>query len=266
MKNVTGIVRFLFICLLVPMLTFPALSQEEDEGGIWSVTTGAKYLSKFTSNGVDLSQDQPALSVNAGIAHASGLSLAVNPVIVLGSNGGYQQSSFALAYEKSLTTFVALGLEFAHHSFKSDTANALAGLANSFSVNCDFDLDPTSVSLSYSRYLGGGGANFFSAGISTFITFGDLVVIPLAQATFVSQTVSPLFLKSNKGKSKALLGTADVSVTGLSSLSLLMVFSYPVMEGLSASFTPAFTYTPSELAARSSQLVWSAGLSYSMEF
>ena len=266
MKNMPGIVRFLLICLLFPVLVDPAFSQEEDEGGIWSVTTGVKYLSKFTSNGVDLSQDQPALSLKAGIAHVSGLSLEVNPVIVLGSNGGYQQSSFALAYEKSLTTIVALGFEFAHYSFKSDTANALAGLANSFSANFDFDLDPISISLSYSRYLGGGGANYFSAGISTFQTFGDLVVIPLAQATFVSQSVSALFLKSNKGKSKAQLGTADVSVSGLSSLSLLVVFSYPVLEGLSASFTPAFSYTPTELAARSSQLVWSAGLAYSLEF
>jgi len=91
-------------------------------------------------------------------------------------------------------------------------------------------------------------------------------VIPFAQATFVSQTVSALFLKSSKGKSKAQIGTADVSISGLSSLSLLVVFSYPVVEGLSASFTPAFTYTPTDLAARSSQLVWSAGLTYSMEF
>ncbi|MBF8247500.1 MAG: hypothetical protein HW374_300 [Bacteroidetes bacterium] len=266
MKNVTGSVRFLLISLLIQAITVPVLSQEEDDGGIWSVTSGVKYLSKFTNNGVDLSRDQQALSLSAGIAHASGLSFEVNPVIVLGSNGGYQQSSFALAYEKSFATIVSLGLEFAHYSYKSDTANALAGLANSFSVDLDFDLDPTSISLSYSRYLGGGGASFFSVGISTIRMLGDLAVIPVAQATFANQTVSAIFLTSNKGKSKAQIGTADVSISGLSSLSLLVVFSYPLVEGLSASFTPAFTYTPTELAARSSQFVWSAGLTYSMEF
>lgn len=265
-KNVNGIVRFLFICHLIAVLTAPALSQEEDEDGIWNVTTGVKYLSKFTNNGVDLSQDQPALSLNAGIAHAWGLSLGVNPVIVLGSDGGYQQSSIALAYEMSFATIVTLGFEFAHYSFKKDTVNALADLKNSFSVDFDLDLDPTSVSLSYARYLGGGGASFFSAGISRLINFGDLVVLPLAQATFISQSVSPLFLKSNKGKTKVQLGTTDATVSGLSSLSLLVVFSYPVVEGLSVSFTPDFTYTPTELSARSSQLIWSTGFTYSIEF
>jgi len=257
---------FVFMALIVPLDVFGQENEEEEEESPWAAEVGIRYLSKFTNYGVDLGQDRAAMPIGCGITHLSGLGLSAEVVNVLGSSGGIQQSSLSLEYDRPLSELLSVSFELSHYFYKSDTLNALSGLSNSLSVNADLDFGSLSLSVFYDLYLGGAGASFFGASVTGFYSVQELVVVPLLHLGFVSQEVQGAFLKSNRGKSKALIGSTAQSVTGLSNVSLLVVLLYPFGEGFSASLTPSLLYSPSELSTHTSQFVWSAGIKYSREF
>jgi hypothetical protein len=97
-----------------------------------------------------------------------------------------------------------------------------------------------------------------------------MTVQPAAQVCFVSQTVDVSLLPKNRGKGKGLAKkVGDVSaetITGLSSLNIVATMSYPLGRGFTVSFAPEYEYAPSDLGARSSQFIWSAGVGYAVEF
>lgn len=260
--------RDLLILLSLCTLFFTGVTaQEEDDQDLpWSVHVGARYVSRFTNYGIDLGQDNAALPLAIGVSHSNGLSFTGEAVNVFGPTGGFQQSSIALEYERSLSDLFTVSLEFTHFFYRSDTMNVLSGLSNSLSINADVDFESVSVSVFYDMYLGGTGASYFGVSASGYFAFGDVVGVPVFQLGFVSQEVQGTFLKSNRGKSRAQIGTGAQSVTGISNASLLLVFLYPLGQGFSASLTPSFIYSPSELARRTSQFIWSAGIRYSVDF
>jgi hypothetical protein len=87
-------------------------------------------------------------------------------------------------------------------------------------------------------YFSGGSANFVTFGASTSIPVGSLTLDPGLQMSFVSHTVDVSLLPKNRGKGK----------------------------GFSLSVTPAYAYSPTDLAVRTSQFLWSAAISYSADF
>ena len=256
----------LFLAFLILNATAVAQEEDEQEELPWTFDAGAGYTSKFTKHGVDLGQDQAALPFGCGISHRSGFGLTGQAVNILGSDGGIQQSSVALEYDRSLSDLLSVSFELTHHFYQSDTLNALSGLSNSFSTSVDFDFESVSISLFYDLYLGGGGANYFGVSASGYFALGNLVAVPLVQVGFVSQEVQGSFLKSNRGRPKAQIGTVAQTITGMSNTSVLLALSYPLGQGFSVSFTPSFVYSPSELSTRSSQFIWSTGIRYSRDF
>lgn len=248
------------------LFTAGVAQEEEEEELPWSVDVGARYLSKYTNYGIDLGQDRAAMPFGFGISHRSGFTFSSEVVNVLGSSGGIQQSSISLEYERSLSALISLSFEFSHYFYRSDTLSALSGLSNSLSANADFDLEIVSISVFYDVYLGGSSANYFGVSASGYVSAGDVTVVPLLQVGFVSQDIQGTFLKSNRGKPKAQIGSAIQSVTGMSNASFLLVLLYPAGQGFTASFTPSFVYSPSELATRTSQFIWSVGIRYTREF
>jgi pantoate kinase len=119
-------------------------------------------------------------------------------------------------------------------------------------------------------YFSGGSANFVTFGASTSVQVGSLTLDPGLQMSFVSQTVDVSLLPKNRGKGKGLVkqqGTpTTTTITGLSNFSVQVTASYPFGKGFALSVTPAYAYSPTDLAARTSQFLWSAAISYSADF
>ncbi len=242
-------------------------SAQEEEA--WSASAGVRYLNRYTSYGIDLSGDRPALSPSISLSHGSGFSAGLEGIMVTGASGGLQRWSLGLGYELSLGESFTLSAEFNHFQYRSDTAHVLAGLSNAISLSADLDLDLVSLSASVDRYLGDLGATYFGFDVSGFIGIGDWTIVPLAQITLVSQTVSVSRTKQQSGMSNVKKGSpgGTVTLTGVSSFSVHGVAIYSIASGFSLVLHPAIVYSPkTEVTARPTQFVWSAGIRYSFSF
>jgi hypothetical protein len=251
-----------------------AQEEEDEKDQPWNVSLATHYLSRFTRLGVDLSQDQPALTVEAGLTHASGISFSADAVSALGTNGGYEQSSFHLGYARSLGELVTLSGVYTYHSYTNDTLSTLASLSSTMTLGASVHVSRVTLSVAYNMYFSGGSANFFTVGASTSQNVGSLTIDPEIQMSFVSQTVEESLLPKNRGKGKGQgqgqgkqqATPTTTTITGLSELTVQVTAGYPLGKGFSLSVTPAYVYSPTDLAVRTSQFMWSAALSYSADF
>ncbi len=261
MLHPSAILCVLCVSAMIFFLAPAANGQDEPP---WTASFGTDYISRHVAYGVDLSES-PAIGFSAGLGHASGFTLDAGALRTLGSGGELQNWSAGLGYELSLAEILSLEAGFTHYEYSNDSANALASLSNSLSFGLGADFGAVSVGLSYDTFLGGAGASFISADVSSFHDFGSFYLVPLAQLTFVSQKVESLFLKSGK-KGMGTSTSTITTVTGLSSFSLHAVIFAPIAEGLSFTVHPYYLYSPSELSSSSSRFIWSAGLRYSVEW
>lgn len=262
----------LMLATTLVVASTPTIAQEEKPAPPWEATVGTRFLSQYVSYGIELSDRNPALQPFFSLAHSSGLGLEFDGIYVLGGSQRFQQWSLALAYEHTFSDWLTLGAEFSHFEYQSDTVSILSSLSNSLSFSFDADFDILSVGLSYDTFFGTrsgpNNASYFGINVSTVESWGDLTFVPLIQATWMSQEVLATLAK-NKGQSGKALPKAGavattVSVTGLSSVSIHCITVYSLSGGLSLSFNPYFLYAPkSELSTRSSQFLFSLGITYS---
>ena len=276
MSDAAILLRRLIVPVLLIVLSGSRLQaqekEEEEAEQPWNLSLSANYLSRFTRLGVDLGQDQPALSVAGGVTHMSGVGMGAEAINTLGTNGGYEQSSFHLGYQRSIGMGVTLSGLYTYYSYKSDTLSPLSALSSTIALGASIDLKVITLSASYNAFFGGGSANFLSVGASSVIHLGELEVDPSVQAGFVSQSLDIGLLPKNRGKGlgkgggKKGASATTTTITGLSDLTLAVGFSYPLGNGFSATLTPSYVYSPTDLAARSSQLLFTGGISYSLDF
>ena len=258
------------VVILVFSAVVPHVSrgqEEDEEAQNWNASVAAKYLSRYTSYGVDLSEDQPALLFEGYIFHSSGLNVGASVISAVGSHSGYQQSSFHLGYIRNVGKVLTISAAYKFHSYKDDTLNVLARIPNSLTLAGVAHVGKINLGGSYNLYFGDGSANFVAFTASTTRECGRLSVEPEVEASFASQTVDASVLPKNRGQAKKQSGgTTTSTVTGLTGLSVQMNLSYPLGRGLSLLFIPVYVYSPSDLSARSSQFLWYAGLTYSVDF
>jgi hypothetical protein len=269
------------------LIHLPALSQEEEEteeNEPWNFSAGLSYVSRYTGFGVDLSQDEPALSLETLLHHESGWSAGIDAIARTGEQAGYQQSSIHLGYAREVIPSLTLSGTYTYYSYKSDTVSVLAGISNGLAVNGTLALSPVSLSLGYNLFFGNATANYLSASLSATFETTRFSIDPSVGASFAAQTVAVSLLPKNRGKGKAngqgqgkgqgqgqsqtsiLASDSSETISGLSSLSLTVGLSCSLGSGFTVSFTPSYEYSPSDLGARRSQFVWTAGLSYVLDF
>ncbi len=259
------------------------LSQEEEDSvevdEPWNVSTNASYLSRYTSFGVDLSEDEPGVLLEASLTHASGVSFGVDALGRTGEHSGYQQSSFHLGYERELTKSFKVSGIYSYYSYSNDTVSVLAGISNSLGFGATLNIAPVTFGVGYNVFFGNASANYFSGTVGAAWQFGNLSLGPTVQACVASQSVNVALLPKNRGKGmgngqgqskKGGGGTTGSvtteSITGLSSLNVTLAVSYALGKGFSASLAPAYQYSPTDLGARSSQFILTATFEYSLDF
>lgn len=253
------------------------VSAQDNEDPNWSASIGSKFLNRYTAYGIDLGNDRSAASYSVSLGHVSGFSVGIGAIQVLESPAEIQNWSMDVGYDWAATEWLSLSAGYSHYSYVNDSANVLSQLVNSISVGADVDLGAVSVGFSYDTYLGTNSASYISLDASSYIGVGRLAVVPLAQATIMSQTVESRLLKPQKGSSSSGRGGSSGSqtatssdlttLTGLSGVSLHVVLIYRLLDGLNVSFHPYYLYSPkSELSTSDSDIVWSAGVRYSYDF
>lgn len=263
------------ILLAILVTTGTSFAQDEEPANPWNISVGSRYMNRYTNYGLDLSQDRAALGYDLTVAHENGFSLSAGTVQTLGTGSALQQWSVGLGYEWRVSESFLLSGEYTHYAYADDSVNVLAALSNGVSFSAELSLDVVDVGFSYDTFLGTNSASYFSLDLSSFHQFSNITILPFAQITFMSQSVENRFLKTNKtgmGKggppSNSTTSTSSVTtVTGLSNFSVHLVLIYPIVDRLSISFHPSYQYSPkAEVAARTSQFIWSAGLRYSFDF
>lgn len=258
------------IILLHAVTIAVAPAQEDEEDQSWSASAGIRFMNRYTNYGIDLSNDQPAWSPSVSLDHTQGFNAGFEGVWTMGANGGLQRWSVSAGYAMSLSNLFSLSIDFSHYQYQNDTANVLAGLSNSLSLSAELDLDVVSLSTSIDQYLGGPGATYFGFDASGFVEAGDLLIVPLAQVTFVSQEVSTSRTKpggGGKGPGATSVSSSTVILTGISSVSIHGVLVYPLYEGLTLTAHPAMVYSPkAEVSTQTTQFVLSLGVKYTFPF
>jgi len=242
---------------------------------LWSQTgdpafnfaVGTKYYSRFTAYGINLSGDNPAWGLNAGLEHSSGLYGDIYYIRSIQSSNDEQQVALDMGYQLEFSPRFLMYAELTHYQYSSDTLHAFAQFSNSFSLNANFDLSIIDIGLSFDRFFGGSGATYFSVDISTFQHLGPLYLLPMMQVVFMSQTVEERYLDKGKGKKKDDENLVTTTLTGLSSTILTVVTILPVVENLNITLVPSLIfYHQSELSVDSVQFIWNAGIRYRIYF
>jgi hypothetical protein len=256
------------VILLLSISTSNVLNAQDNRNKDFRLSFGAKYLSRFTTYGIDLAQESAAYGLSGSLSHTSGLYTDIYFTNPTNSDIDAQQTSFDIGYEKEFSEVFTLSAEFSQYFFSSDTANILSEFSNSISVNAEMSFDFFDLGLSYDQFLGESGASYFSLDISSFHEIGPLYILPLYQAVFISQTVDESILLKTKGKKKDNQTTsATTEVSGLANSIITVATIYPVSNNLSVSFTPTLIIGHNEdLSSESSQFVWNAGIRYRFEF
>lgn len=261
---------FAFAALACALQSAPA---QDDPA--WNSSAAISYLNRYNAYGIDLAETGAA-SLSLDLSHASGFSAGAAAIRTMGAGGELQNWSASLGYELTLADLLTLSGEFTHYEHSNDTANVLAAFANSVALGADLDFGIFSAGVSYDAYLGSNAANYFGLNVASFIEAGPLYIVPLIQATMMSQEVEERFLKSGGSGSGSGGGgsgggtsttTTTSTVTGLSSISVHAVVIVPVVSGFSLSVHPYYLYSPkSEVSTESSRFMWTAGMRYSVEW
>ncbi len=271
-----SLLGYLTLLTLLFSASSSLLAQDGDEGAPWSASAGIRYLNRYMAYGIDLGNEQPATGFSFGLDHQSGLTSAVGGIHTLGDPAELQNWNVSIGYAWDVTEWVTLSAEYSHYSYVNDSANVLAALTNTIGVGLDLSVGPASLGVSYDSYLGTNSASYFSLDASTFLSVGRFAVLPLVQATFMSQTIEDRLLKTSgssagSGRGGGMTTTSTMTevstITGLSSISFHVVFLYRITEGLSLSFHPYYLYSAKEeLSTSSSNFIWTAGLRYWIDF
>jgi len=277
---------FLFITRLLIVLCITIVSngdclysQEKEEEGddeqeqLWNVSSGGHFYSRYTSYGIELSENKSAASIESEISHQSGIRAGVEAFAVTGTNGGYEHSSIHGGYEYSFSSLFRLNGVYTYHSYRTDSLNVLAGISNELSIAGTLTLGKFALTAAFTTFFGGGNASYGTLGASTQIAIGKLSITPTVQLSIASQTVDETLLPKNKGqgqgnskKPTAASVITTTTISGVSNVTASAAFRYPIGKGFTASLVPAYVYSPTDLAITTSQLILTIGIEHSIDF
>ncbi len=252
---------------------------EGDEESSWTVSALGQYANKDNSRGVDMSNDLAMFQYGVRVEHSSGVSLDVGAANLLGSGGGFERWGITLGYTYTATSWMVLTGELSQFKYQDDSLNAIANLTNSFGLGVIFPTKIVNIGLSYNSYFGGGSASYYGLNLDRTFQKQDFTINPSINCSFISQTIDQKRLVSYKknakaagkgsGKGGGTMGVAtstSVTVTGLSGITLAVGLSYDLGSGFTVTARPTYVYSPkAELAANTSALLWSVGLTYSKD-
>ncbi len=254
-------VRFFCVVCLVALCVTTGLTQEIDDPD-WSGSVSFRAQSRLAQYGLEAAPEGVTFVAGGIVNHGSGFSFGLNAAMQP-SPWTLQRLSASAEYEWTLQEVWSLGASIDHSWYQTGSVNPLATSPVSISISAGYDGDVWAFGAGFDRYLGGEGASYISVDISAFVPMEGFNLLPIATASFGSQTVASTLLQ--RGKGKTIGGNPSVStVTGLSSADLLVVLQVPLGSGWSCTAMPGLSYTPSDLASSTSRITWSVGLRKSL--
>lgn len=258
----------LFLVFLL-MVFVPNAIAQEDTIKDFKFSVGSKYKSRFTSYGIEMADESPAIGLNFSVSHASGFYSDASFVSPLQSDLNANQTIIDIGYEKEVSSFFSFSIEFNQYFFNNDTLGLLSGFSNSIDLGADFSFEMLDIGFSFDQFLGESGATYFSFDVSRFISLKPFYILPIVQMVFLSQEVdNPNLLKGKKGKKKGrpkITDAENVTLTGLANTIITVASIYPVNKKISISLIPSLIISNQEdLSADIFNFVWSIGFKYKL--
>lgn len=230
----------------------------------WSVSAGVNFRNQQQKNGVDLSGGKPVIGSSLDIGHEIGLGLSFNSTHRLENGVKFQDLSYGLSYTYSVAEWMDLSADFTRYKYSSDTVNALAAQTGSVTLTADFYYKKLIIDVSVDRYLGTSDKQtYFSLAGLLLVRYKDLRITPMVSVSAVSYEIDTKRTKIKKNT----VQTVTKKALSLSSVMASVSLKYPLVSGISASFTPAIIYSPlDDLASDRLQITATVGVSYSVDF
>ncbi len=254
-------VRFFGVVWLVALCVTTGFTQEPEDSD-WSGSLSFRAQSRLAQYGLEAAPEGVTFVAGGGISHTSGFSFGLSSALQP-SPWTMQRLTASAEYEWTIAEVWVLGASIDRSWYPAGSVNPLATSPVSFSIAAGYDGDIWSFGAGFDRYLGGEGASYISVDVSAFVAMEGFNLLPLATASFGSQTVASAILQ--RGKGKTLVGSSSVStVTGLSSADVFLVVQVPLGSGWSCSAMPGVSYTPSDLASTTTRFTWSLGIRKSL--
>lgn len=237
---------------------------EDIEDTQWTVDAGVNYRTKDQKSGVELSGGKPVIGSSVDITHVIGMGLSFSSAHRLVNGGAqFQDLSYGINYIYSAASWMDLEVELTGYKYASDTANALAAQTGSISLAADFYINKFIIDLSIDRYFGADKQTYLSLSGLWLFNYNDLAISPLASISIVSYEISNKRLKAKTNT----VQTVTKNKLSLSSVMASVVLTYPIYSGLSATLTPAYSYSPlDDLTTKHSQFTATVGIKYSLDF
>ena len=143
---------YILIVLLI-MFTRNAYSQDKVLKDL-KFSVGSKYQSRFTSYGIEMADESPALGLNLSISHTSGFYTDASFISPVKSELDANQISIDVGYEREISSFFSISAEFNQYFFSNDTLSLLSGFSNSIFLGADFSFDNFDVGVSLDQFFG----------------------------------------------------------------------------------------------------------------
>ena len=242
----------------------------------WTARAKISATTRRTRNGVDVSNDKPAVNPKVGLDYdfndQIGLSAGAGAYTIVGE--GLQGYWWSIAAHYSPSEWLALSLDYTRDIYPADPGNIFGDLTSTITASAVGSWDWFSLSLAYLNLPSQTEpAQYFNASIGGFFAWGNFSVSPSVDMSVVSQRVrNERIAQLQELLRRPLLPFFQrrlyTDISGLSSLSFGVGLQYKILPKLKITLTPSLLYTPqiSTISVRETQLVLSGGIQYVLEF
>ncbi|MCX6146989.1 MAG: hypothetical protein NTW25_07020 [Candidatus Kapabacteria bacterium] len=214
----------------------------------WNAYAALKYSNKKIDRGIDESAGKGSLMQSFSIGHKSGFTLGLDVRQSLGNPILFNDQNIFLDYVFSISDKIDLGATIGKQKYATDTASAMSGTNNSFSLYTDIKISSFYLDLSFDRYSGNSESfNYFSSTLfrSFYLNSSEsLKLSPMLSLTFSSYTVDSLRIVKKIAKKPVKPLKYQVTNFGLGSALISLKLAYKITPTIGISFTPALNYIP----------------------
>ncbi|MFY8000153.1 MAG: hypothetical protein ACOVSW_16280 [Candidatus Kapaibacteriota bacterium] len=242
----------------------------------WTLRAKISTTTRRTRNGVDVSNDKPAVNPKLGLDYdfTDQVSVSAGAGIYTIIGEGVQGYWWSASASYSPADWLALGLDYTRDIYPADPGNVFGDLTSTISASAIGTWDWFSLSLGYMNLPSATEpAQYYTASIGGYFAFGNFSLSPSVDVSFVNQRVrneriAQLQERLRRPLPPVFQRRLYTDISGLSSLSFDVGLQYKILPKLKITLTPSLLVTPqiSTVSVRETQLVLSGGIQYLLEF
>ncbi|HMK37799.1 MAG TPA: hypothetical protein VK569_00570 [Bacteroidota bacterium] len=232
---------------------------EDESGTAWQLETKIDYDTWRIRRGVASTSGIPSLTPGAILTHETGLSAELDAQTTIGSRLQFTLWSLTLAYEYEYSDWATGTFQYARYRFTDPGENSVASKFNCWTFMGTFDARICEIDITADLYPGQSTVIYITFDLSKEFTAGDFTFTPTFESCYLQEN----FHVDLPGR----LGSHDIYIHDVATLSLQCPIDYQVTDQLYFSFNPQFTRFPiTEITSKIRGFSTTLTASYTFDF